>query len=287
MKNALTCGVLMAWMCLECVAQNTVCLPVEGNPFSNEPAFAQFTQSVHVLDCFYVLAEPVISEAQLLHVASVVADLLDQDEDGVADDPQLQSVLANGRALMPVLAYEGSPAEEDLWDQYEGDGISAVLYADEVNPARPGRWGMDATVEEVLHAVHMVGFIPMHPDALGLVPGSSALTAAMDAARGGHFTKVPRRYPESAWYHYDDRTCDYGCMAVEYLYWVTVTQMGLLDDPETAEGIADEWACTSPDELLLCDPLAHALVHDGRLGLPLLAPDGRYCPRSKTTTLSE
>jgi hypothetical protein len=278
MKNPLALVLLVSSMWLGCSAQNNVCLPVEDNPFSNEPAFAQFTQSVHVLDCFYVLAEPVISEAQLLHVASVVADLLDQDEDGVADDPQLQSVLANGGALMPVLAYEGSPAEEDLWNEYEGDGISAVLYADEIDPSQPGHWGADATVEEVLHALHHVGHVEMYPAAFGLDPSSSLLSEAMDVARSGQFLTVPEAYPEAAWYHYDDQTCDYGCMAIEYLYWATVTEMGILNDSETADGIADEWALYSPALLESTDVLVHALIADPQYQLPLQAPDGQYCP---------
>ena len=183
-------------MWLGCSAQKQRVLACGGQSVSpTNWLLLSLPQSVHVLDCFYVLAEPVISEAQLLHVASVVADLLDQDEDGVADDPQLQSVLANGGALMPVLAYEGSPAEEDLWNEYEGDGISAVLYADEIDPSQPGHWGADATVEEVLHALHHVGHVEMYPAAFGLDPSSSLLSEAMDVARSGQFFDGARGLP--------------------------------------------------------------------------------------------
>ena len=278
MKNPVALVLLASSMWLGCSAQNNVCLPVEDNPFSDQPALARFTQSVHVLECFHVVAVPVLSQAKLLHVASVVADLLDQDEDGVADDPQLQSVLAAGGALMPVLAYEGSPAEEDLWNEYEGDGISAVLYADEIDPSQPGHWGADATVEEVLHTLHHVGHVEMYPAAFGLEPGSSMLSEAMDVARSGQFLAVPEAYPEAAWYHYDDETCDYGCMAIEYLYWATVTEMGILDDAETADGIADEWELYSPALLESTDVLVHALITAPQYQLPLQAPDGQYCP---------
>lgn len=27
------------------------------------------------------------------------------------------------------------------------------------------------------------------------------------------------KYPKGAWFTYADRTCDYGCQAVEYLWW--------------------------------------------------------------------
>jgi len=48
----------------------------------------------------------------------------------------------------------------------------------------------------------------------------------MDIARGGHFKKIPHKYPEIAWYTYDDRTCKYDCMATEYIYWELPSMLG-------------------------------------------------------------
>lgn len=271
-------SVMCAILFVRCEAQNEVCLPIEDNPFVADPAFSDFDRSIHVLDCFYVLGESGISDAKLLHVASVVADLLDQDADGAADDLSLRDVLAAGEAVMPVLEYEGSDAEENLMEWYEGDGISAVLYNGEVNPFQTGVWGEDATVEEVLHTINHVGHVVLFPEAFSLEPNSSQLTEAMDVARGGQFLSLPNPYPEEAWYHYDDWTCDYECMAIEYLYWATVTEMGLLNDSETAEGIADEWELYSPELLADVDVLVHALITTPAYGIPLQAPDGQYCP---------
>ena len=118
---------------------------------------------------------------------------------------------------MPVLLRERSKGEKALMRGYDGEGIAAVLYADEVDPSAPGFWGSDATVEEVLHTIHSVGHVSLYPEALSLAPHSSRLTEALDVARGGHFLTVPRTHPEGAWFHYDDRTCEYDCMAIEYL----------------------------------------------------------------------
>ena len=261
--------------------QGGVCLSIEGNPFSDRAEWAGFDRSVHVLDCVHVVAERGIPDVQLLHVAAVVAELLDQDEDGLADHLPLQVALAAGEAVMPVLLRERSKGEKALMRGYGGEGIAAVLYADEVDPSAPGFWGSDATVEEVLHTIHSVGHVSLYPEALSLAPHSSRLTEALDVARGGHFLNVPRTHPEGAWFHYDDRTCEYDCMAIEYLYWATVTHMGLLDDPWIAASIADEWTLTTPEMLEQTDVRIHTLLTDARLGLPLKAPDGRYCPSGK------
>ena len=89
---------------------------------------------------------------------------------------------------------------------------------------------------------------------------------------------IPEEQPEDAWYHYDDETCDYECMAIEYLYWAIVTMMGILNDSSTARGIANEWELYSPELLESKDARVHALITDAAYGIPLLAPDGNYCP---------
>ena len=50
----------------------------------------------------------------------------------------------------------------------------------------------------------------------------------MDVARGGKFIEIPKKYPGQSWYGYDDETCDYECMAAEYIYWGIVSNMGIL-----------------------------------------------------------
>tara|TARA_B110000046_G_scaffold182873_1_gene217778 strand:+ start:872 stop:1066 length:195 start_codon:yes stop_codon:yes gene_type:complete len=52
------------------------------------------------------------------------------------------------------------------------------------------------------------------------------LTDAMDIARGSHFTKVPREYPEIAGYTYDDRTSKYKYMVSKYIYWGLTSMLG-------------------------------------------------------------
>jgi hypothetical protein len=104
------------------------------------------------------------------------------------------------------------------------------------------------------------------------------MSDAMDIARGGQFTNIPNNYPEAAWYHYDDWTCDYQCMAMEYLYWCIVSDMGILNDTQTCNGIDNEWELCSPALFESTDLAMFAIVNDLQYKLPQLAPDGNYCP---------
>ena len=97
-------------------AQNEVCLEIEPNPNSNQNAFQCFTKYVNVLDCFEVYAESNIPDYKVLHVAAIVAELLDNDEDGVVDDEALFYELQYQQALMPVFSYDGYSCMDQLED---------------------------------------------------------------------------------------------------------------------------------------------------------------------------
>ena len=257
--------------------QNTVCFTIDPNQ-NSDIAFSGFTKHVDVLGCFSIYAENNISDVKVLHAAAVAAELLDNDEDGIVDDPLIKVQLQNKQAFIPIFSYEGSNAENILFNNYQGDGASAALYNNEIDPTQTGNWGDDATVEEVIHTINHVGHTNIYPNAFSLQPNSSLMSTAMDVARGGQFISVPNNYPASAWYHYDDWTCDYECMMIEYMYWAIVSYMGILDNPQTAAGIANEWEPYNATLLQNMDVLMYALITDPQYQLPLSAPDGNYCP---------
>jgi len=265
------------------IAQNTVCFTIDPNPI-NGIAFSGFTKYVDVLGCFFIVAESTIPDAKVLHAAAVAAELLDNNEDGIVDDPLIESQLQNEQAFMPIFSSEGSNAENLLFSNYNGNGASAVLYNNEMDPSQTGHWGDDATVEEVIHTINHVGHTNIYPNAFSMQPNSSLMSDAMDVARGGQFMTIPNPYPASAWYHYDDWTCDYECMMIEYMYWAIVSYMGILDDAQTAQGISNEWEPYNATLLQSTDILMYALITDTQYKLPLLAPDGNYCPNASSVS---
>ena len=259
---------------------NSSIFSIQENPHVDQSGMACFTKYVEVFG-LGVYAESGFSDEQVLHAADVLAELLDNDEDGVADDQALLLRLQNMNALVPMFDSEEtdeSPALLDFMENYNGNGVSAVLFADEVDPENPGLWGSDATIEEIMHTINHIGHVHLYGDAFSLQPNSSLLSEAMDEARGGQFIEHPGDYPEDAWYHYDDVTCDYECMAIEYLYWAQVANMDLLNDTATCEGIDDEWQPCSKELLESMDVLIYALVTDPQYILPQVAPDGQYNP---------
>jgi hypothetical protein len=54
--------------------------------------------------------------------------------------------------------------------------------------------------------------------------------------------------------------------------------MGILDDPQTCAGIANEWEPCSPELFESTDIIMHGVVNNSSNKLPQLAPNGNYCP---------
>lgn len=274
---------LILFLPLSLLCQNNVCFQIEQNPNSDIQAVTQFSKYINVFNCLHIYAESSISDEKVLHVAAIAAELLDNDEDGVIDDDDIKNELLSKYTIMPVFAYEGSSAEDVLFDSFDklmDDNnfcAGAVLYNNEVDPSNPGFWGYDASVEEVLHTINWCSHVEIYPDIFGLDPNSSLMSDAMDIARGGQFLTIPSNYPEQSWYHYDDSTCDYQCMAMEYLYWCIVTNMGLLDNNMICSGISDEWELCTAEEFEATDVLMHAIITNPEYKIPQLAPDGNYC----------
>ena len=78
-----------------------------------------------------------------------------------------------------------------------------------------GRNKRTTLLEEVLHLITEKGYGLAYPKELGKI--SSLLAKAIDKAQGGKFKKVPKEYPEEAWYSYYDKGCTYRCMKAEYI----------------------------------------------------------------------
>jgi len=173
---------------------------------------------------------------------------------------------------------EDGAVEEAMFNNYNGDGIGAVCYNFEIVPQRPLVDQFDATLEEVLHTISSIGYANVYPEWNEEENSNSLLTQAMDVARGGHFVNIPNPYPAAAWYHYDDFTCEYNCMATEYFYWGLTSMLGIQDYGDRCEQIDNEWEPCTAAQFEATDQMLFDLFSDPQYHFPTVAPDGNYCP---------
>jgi hypothetical protein len=233
-------------------------------------------------------------DEKVLHAAKVIAEYLDNDRDGVPDNMWLLSNMISRNATITMPRTQDGFGELDR-SQWRGLGHRTQgLWDEESRPGFVNEDGsinrevlQDAALEEIFHLICDTGYSKAYPEAFAPEPGT-ALAECMDIARAGHFTEVPKDgpkagYPEEAWYHYDDETCDYGCMAVEYMYWGMTSILGVqefnyLNRPAGGEGPSREWEAYTPELMRAMDPCLTDLLTDPKYKLPTKAPDGRYTP---------
>ena len=246
-----------------------------------------------VLNCFTIRAENGIPDNIIEYVGSMAAQLLDNDLDGSVDDPAVAALMNSNREGygIDIFLSERSNAAEN----YQTNS-PAVLYLTEIDPNNPGIFQRDATFEEVMHNINYIQSI-VYPTELGLTSFSN-LALAMDIARGGKFPSVPSTYPPSAWFTYDDETCEYECQMIEYLYWGMGSYLGFFDDTGICSQFSHEWKICNAEDLESTDPALYAIITDPKLKLPRNKPGSTYNvgqpnnpnnpqqPTSATTTIN-
>ena len=218
---------------------------------------------------------------KVMHTAGVLAQYLDNDEDGQPDDPKIVSYLSDHNYIVPVWSERD---REKFWENAQGTackdniGMAASMYYDEDQWAiggikKTGQW--DTNLEEVWHVVS-AGWYEVYPEYFG--NNGSKLHDAMNKARGGYFRNVPSKYPKNAWYSYNDESCRYECQAHEYFYWILMANINALDPSLTnkCNRSKDEWHICNKSELREQDVLAYELLNNNDFVLPTQIPDGEY-----------
>jgi len=234
---------------------------------NSDDGYAMYNRKIAVFGV-PVYAHKKVDDSKLLHTANILAQYLDNDEDGIVDNQIVLDALISSKASIGMKKNSSSWVQTP---QYAQD-----LYGSETIPEwhSNGHTGaFDASLEEVLHVITHSGYANAYPNIFGEVVGTS-ISSAMDIARGGQFTEIPEPYPSNAWYTYDDQTCEYGCMVTEYMYWALTSILGA--QKNRSDEIGHEWKLNTKDLVQTSDPAVYSLLTDSAYNLPSILPDGTY-----------
>ena len=251
-----------------------------------------FTKSVEVFG-LRVLATDSVPDIKVLHTANVLAEYLDNDENGSVDQPEVHDkLLGDSTGEIATMVLFASESEQESY----GDSLETIiqvlprsqnLFADEIFEGGSLGDDRDATLEEVLHLVTHLGWNEAFPEIWGENKGSPVANA-MDLARGGYFENIPPQYPEDAWYTYYDETSDYPTQITEYVYWATTTYLGGQNWPErNHSNYSNEWHPYTKEMLLETDPAIVSLMTSDAYHFPITKlPDGNYSVADNPTNIS-
>ena len=235
-----------------------------------DEGFSDFNRKVVVFG-IDLYAVPAVADFKLLHAANIMAQYLDNNEDGTVDNVLVLDHMLANKAFLVLWKQE-----DDLDFEPPQDRLGQDLGNDEIFPyfVENSKTGpFDASLEEVLHLVNYAGHSFAYPKIFGLTAGSE-LANAMDIARGGQFFNIPDPYPTDAWYSYDDETCEYDCQSIEYLYWAITSLSGAQENRLNV--IGHEWKLNTHALVELKDPAIYTLLTNPSYQLPTKLPDGSY-----------
>ena len=131
----------------------------------------------------HVYATASTSDADVLHAAGVLAQYLDNNEDGIVDNAVVHARLLERHASMIMWGtnqqFETSDFEDIVPDSVFDTVSMQPLFGDETNPGFPANGEFDWALEEVLHLVTFGGYALAHPAIFGEFSGSQ-IADAMD-----------------------------------------------------------------------------------------------------------
>ena len=246
-------------------------IKIRGVEESDKNYFKYFCKTTEVFGIKIYATENVAND-KIFHAASVLAQYLDNDEDGVVDNQLVLNELVEKKVWLLMVENE---SELDAAIRIPPMGKPFQDLHDEEVTLINGSPRFDASLEEVLHLITQHGYAEVYPNIFG-ENKDSEIAKAMDMARGGYFKNVPNSYPSNAWYTYDDKTCDYSCQITEYTYWALTSILGGQNYPGRLDEIKQEWRLNTKEKVKNSDPIVFSLMTDPQFSLPTNIPDGKY-----------
>ncbi|MCH2224613.1 MAG: hypothetical protein MK066_07570 [Crocinitomicaceae bacterium] len=236
---------------------------------NEDQEFKKFQKKVTVFG-IPIYATKKVENQKLLHAANIMAQYLDNDENDTIDNQLVVNKMIEKKAFLFMWKNKLERRKAPNVDGGQDLGANETIPSWHTN----GQSGtFDASLEEVLHLITHVGYASVYPTVFGEGKGT-ALSNAMDIARGGQYTEIPSSYPSSAWYTYDDQTCNYNCMTTEYIYWSLTSILGA--QTNRLSEISQEWKLNTKSLVEGTDSVVYGLLTDPQYKFPTVLPDGTY-----------
>ena len=219
-----------------------------------------------------IYAFSTVEDTKLLHISNILAQYLDNDENGVVDNLIVHDALKANNSFLLLWKTE---AERDSFTAPNGHNGKSIG-ADAINLIwhSNGHTGkFDASLEMTWNLISSLGYETTYP-LIFSSQANSEISIAMDVARGGNFQNPPAIYPNTAWFTNSDTSCNYACQITRYNYWALSSMLGAHQNRLAT--IQDEWKLNTSSEVQNNDVKAWAIFTNTNYNLPTRLPDGTY-----------
>ena len=245
----------------------------------------------------HIAALDLVPDAKVEHAANVMAQYLDNDENGTPDNPLVLKSILEKKSILVMFNNSHDKIVKDFQKvTFDADGLPISYYGfycqdQELNETAP-KGKFDESFEEILHLLTNNGWSVVYPHAFGIsadTPRMSALTRNMVKMVGdcGYLFNHTLKWPNCTGhfhYHSLNQVCNFKCLQPEYIYWMLTSILGAQDGPLAPEGrckeISDEWELCNKELVKKYNPDGYALFTDKEYQLPKKLPNGKYEPHA-------
>ena len=226
-----------------------------SQPLPNCPGNA-FAKQARVFDAVTVCATDGVSQEKLTHAANVLAEWMDNDNNGFVDDALVYDALKSGEPYLVMTEESIGILEMASMLFTLTTRVSQDLGAYET---KPGGGERDASQEEIHHLMFNAGWSVAYPEVFSDKPGSILYKEWENAEAAGD-------------YNYDDDTCYHSCKVSEFFYLATAAYFG-----SDADLQSDEMRLKNRDMLAKSLPETVAVMQSDQYSYPLNHwPTGEY-----------
>lgn len=231
-------------------------LQPQTNAVSNCP-LEIFDKSAVVFGVITICATQAVSEQKLTHAAHVAAQWLDNDQDGIADNPLINQKLFENKATLVMALDDFGAIGDQLFNSLEEQQrFGQDLYAIETN--NPQR--RDASQEEIHHLIIGAGWAGAYPNIFSDHQPESSVYKSWQVA------------DEKGYYTYFDPTCDDQCKVMEFIYKSSAAYLGAKSDLA-----GEEFTLKNRFELRQNLPSIVEIYESAQYRYPTIQwPDGNY-----------
>ena len=144
---------------------------------------------------------------KFLHACNMLAQLLDNDQDGCADDTNVVKTIRASQSGMALFPKDKDSNYDLIAETFNGQPLYVFETQLGCSGSNESRNCRDAAIEEIFHLVTQKGLSPAYKTDFAECDSKlnkiSTMQKQMDIARGGHFVSVPKNYPDGSIYTYD------------------------------------------------------------------------------------
>lgn len=182
-----------------------------------------FDKSAVIFDVLTICGTKNVTQTKLQHATHVAAQWLDNNQDGVADEPRLIESLKSNKpvVIMSENWFDMMTSTKIFTKLSSQNSLAQDLSATETKPSGDRR---DASQEEIHHIIMNAGWIPLFPKVF-----------SDQKSENSKLYRVWKYANDNKIYDYNDPTCNDACKVTEFVYLASAAYLGSSADLQSEE----------------------------------------------------